>query len=176
MQNPLKIITLLIGLPMLFLVGCGRGSETAVSTLTPAEALAPKVMADAEATIDPTIFSEELAQAQALWDKQNITNYTMQVRYSQPTWNVQILQITVENGEVTDSKQSCFPIEDCILRDVDATQFTVDQMLDIAATVGELGLPASDVDITFNSNYGYPNAIAYPDGFWNIESFTPVEE
>lgn len=176
MQNPLKIITFLIGLPILFLVGCNRGSETAVSPLTPAEEFATKVMADAEAPVDPTVFSEELAQVQALWDEQNITNYTMQVRYTQPTWNVQILQITVENGEVINSKQSCFPVEDCILRDVDATQFTVDQMPDIAATVGELGLAADDVDITFNSNYGYPNAIAYPDGFWNIESFTPVEE
>ena len=176
MQNPLKFVTLLIGLPILFLMGCGTGSETAVSTLTPAEELATKVMAAAEATVDPTQFSEELAQARALWDEQNITNYTMQVRYNQPTWNVQILQVTVENGEVVDVEQSCFPQENCILRDVDATQFTIPQLLDIAANVGELGLPASDVDITFNSNYGYPNAIVYPDAFWNVESFTPENE
>ena len=176
MQNPFRIIPLLIGLFLLLLVGCGGGdTETAVSTLTPAEELATKVMAEAEATVDPDSFNQELTAAKALWEEQNIDDYTMQVRYMQPTWNVQILKLTVEDGAVIDFEQSCFPREDCILRDVDADQFTVDKLLGVAAQVGTLGLPASDVDITFNKNYGYPNAIAYPDAFWNLESFTPIE-
>lgn len=175
------VYILLVGLVMA-VGGCGsRVSDqtTAVTPASPTEAtalaLATQVMASVEAPIDMADFDQRLQAARALWDSHHITDYSLRVRYSQPTWNVQILTIAVESGVVTDSDQSCFPERDCILRDIDPAQFTIDKLLEVAENVAHLNLPASDMDITFNATYGYPNAIVYPDAFWNLESFQPIK-
>jgi len=171
----------LLFVTLMVVCGCGKGSSestTAVTPESPAEAtalaLATQIM-DTAASHEAADFTPQLQEAQRTWAKHNIDDYTFVVWYSQPNWNTQVLNITVIDGVVTDSSHTCIPVRTCIMRDVDPTQFTIDKLLVVAENVNNLGLPATDVSLTFSQEYGYPTFIGYPDAFFNPSSFQPID-
>lgn len=165
---------------ILVLGACGGEGETAVTTPSAtdatANALATRIMAAAAEsnTTTNTDFAQQLEQAKSRWASQNIDDYTVGVRHSQPGWNTQFLDITVQDGVVTSHKQDCYPQRECILREIDPTEFTIEELLAVAEYVGNLNIPDNPAQITFSQTYGYPSSISYEDGFWAISNFQPT--
>ena len=169
------LVLFLIG--VLILAGCGRPNRAPIAGDTAADAGVPPDLAlssssEAESA-DNTLLLRELEAAVEKWESHAITRYSLRVRHSQPTWNVQIIDVTVEDNVVVESKQDCFPQRNCILKKIEPQDFTVEVLFEVAWRVANLG--DGPVEITFTETYGYPNAIAYEDGFWNLEAFKPLE-
>lgn len=161
---------------ILILASCRRANSTAVSD-TAVDANTPSGLAESSSSnggsVDSASLLQELEAAVQKWESHGITSYTLRVRHSQPTWSIQIIDVTVENGQVIEWEQSCFPERNCILREIDPQSFTIDALFETARRVAALG--DENIEITFTKTYGYPNAISYPDGFWNLEAFMPLE-
>ena len=171
---------------VLILAGCGRTDRATIAGDTAADAGAPAdvtlsssldansagAVSPAEA-VDNTLLLQELEAAVQKWESHGITRYSLRVRHSQPTWNIQIIDVTVADGVVVESKQNCYPERNCILKKIEPQDFTVEALFEVARRVASLG--DGPIEITFTETYGYPNAIAYEDGFWNLEAFKPLE-
>ena len=159
---------------VLLLAGCGRAgrvpSNLAQSSSSDADSAGDTAPAE---SADATVLLHQLEAAVQTWESHGITRYTLRVRHSQPTWNIQIIDVTVEDGVVVESKQDCFPERNCILKQIEPQDFTIERLFEVARRVANLG--QGPIEITFNQTYGYPNAIAYEDGFWNLEAFQPLE-
>ncbi len=176
----------LIGLfLLLFLVAACGGSDGTPSenevTSEPlserdmtASALTTAIAASAQPAFDPTALRNELETAVSLWNSQAINRYQITVRHRQPTWNTQNITITVEDGVVTDSTHSCFPEQDCIMKDVDPASVTIDALFETAENVLTLNDP--ETDMTFNQTYGYPNSIIYEDASWVTDGFKLLDD
>lgn len=171
MRTTRRYVLALIGI--LLLAGCdraGRASDFAISSSSgagSAGAVTPTEPAD------NTMLLQELEAAMKKWEEHEITRYSLRVRHSQPTWNMQIIDVIVENGVVVESKQDCFPTRTCVLKKIEPQDFTIEALFEVARQVATLG--DGPVEITFTDTYGYPNAIIYEDGFWNLETFQPLE-
>lgn len=164
----------LIGLcGMLLFVACTPASEQEVNRAVPdtdatITALTAAVLAATDPPVDLLQLQQDLDQAEDLWRSQNITRYTIQVNHRQHNWDTQMLTITVENGQVVESTHTCYPQRSCIMRKLDAQNFTVENLFNVARSVIALG----EVDeITFNQTYGYANAVIYEDGPWTTSAF-----
>lgn len=170
------------GILLLVLCGCGGtvGEGTAVSATPPtdatANALATRIMA-AAAEMDTGVsanFAQQIEEAKSRWAAHNIDDYTVTVRYNQPGWNTQLIDLTVQDGMVTDHKQDCYPPRDCTLQKIDPAEFTIDRLLAAAEYVGNLTMLDQPAEITFSQTYGYPSSISYEDGFWSLTQFQPT--
>lgn len=167
-------------------VACGSGeAETVDVVVTAAEivteqdvtaaALSTAIAASAEPPYDPVGLRADLAAAVSLWNSQEIQQYEVTVRTAQPTWNTQIVMLTVVDGVVVDSRHTCFPERDCVLQDVDPETLTVEALLETAEFI--LGLNDPETQMTFNQTYGYPNALGYPGGgSWVLDGFRVLED
>jgi hypothetical protein len=139
-----------------------------------ASALITAIAASAQPLFDPAALQNELETAVALWNSQEATRYQVTVRHRQPTWNTQNITITVEDGVVIDSTHTCFPEQNCIMKNVDPASVTIEALFETAANVLTLNDP--DTDMTFNQTYGYPNSIIYEDASWVTDGFQLLEE
>ncbi|HRQ39066.1 MAG TPA: DUF6174 domain-containing protein [Chloroflexota bacterium] len=175
-------LTLLLAVLLLVVGACGSegvdNGDTAVSaTDATANALSTRIMAGAvsdTSNASSADFQQQFEVANALWKSHNIDNYTVTIRYSQPGWNVQIIDITVKDGLVIDHTQDCYPPRNCILQKIDPAEFTIDKLLIVAEYVGNLNIPDHPAQITFSQTYGYPSSIGYEDGFWGLTQFQPT--
>ena len=170
---------LLIILLLLLPSACGgepAADETA-ATAPPinatARALSTAIAASAEPPRDLTAIAQQIDAAEARWQEQGITRYSVEVRFRQPTWNTQIIQMTVADGVVVESEHSCFPQQDCIMQDVDPQTMTIAAMFDVAREI--IALENDELAISFNENIGYPLGISYDDGSWVYGSFEQLE-
>lgn len=168
-------------LVLLLAAACGAETpvgDTAVPPLSErdmtASALTTAIAASAEPPFDPTALRENLATAVALWNDQAVTNYQVTINHRQPTWDTQYITITVADGVVTDTSQTCFPAQNCILRDVEPQTLTIEALFETADFV--LGLNDPETEMTFNKTYGYPNAVIYEDASWVVNEFKPLED
>ncbi len=181
-RQPINKILVLLTLLCLALGACGGGGDTAVTTTSSpteatANALATRIMAgDAGETNtgNNTDFQQRLETAKTTWESHKIDDYTVSVRYNQPGWNTQFIDLTVQDGAVIDHKQDCFPPRDCTLQKIDPAEFTIDKLLIVAERVGHLNNPDHPSEITFSQTYGYPSSISYEDGFWSLTQFQPI--
>ncbi len=151
-------------------------SATGAPSAATANALATRIMAaaaDVNTAANPN-FAQQLAEAKSRWAAHNIDDYTVTIRYNQPGWNTQFIDITVQDGVVIDHKQDCFPPRDCTLQKIDPAEFTIDELLVVAEYVGNLNIPDHPAEITFSQTYGYPTSISYEDGFWSLAQFQPT--
>ena len=82
--------------------------------------------------------------------------------------------ITVAEGVVTDTSQTCFPAQNCILREVEPQTLTIEALFETADFV--LGLNDPETEMTFNKTYGYPNAVIYEDASWVVNDFKPLAD
>lgn len=167
---------LVVCLLLLLAVACG--AETAVTPVSERDmtvnALTTAIAASAEPPFDPTVLQGNLATAVDLWNDQAITRYRVTVNHRQPTWDTQFVTITVEDGVVVDTSQTCYPQQNCVMRDVDPQTVTIESLLETAEFVLSLNDP--ETEMTFNKTYGYPNAIIYEDASWVVDGFTPLED
>lgn len=168
-------------LVLLLAAACGAetpADETAVPTFSEQDmtvsALTTAIAASAEPPFDPTALRENLATAVALWNDQAIANYQVTINHRQPTWDTQYITITVENDVVVDTSQTCYPEQNCILRDVEPQTLTIAALFDTAEFVLSLNDP--EIEMTFNQTYGYPNAVIYEDASWVVNEFKPLAE
>ncbi|MAT99258.1 MAG: hypothetical protein CL608_19135 [Anaerolineaceae bacterium] len=176
----------LVGLFLLlfFVAACGGSGgvegEEAVDAEPVSEqdmtvsALTTAIAASAQPSFDPAALRNELETAVALWNSQEIERYQITVRHRQPTWNTQNITITVEDGVVVDSTHTCFPEQNCIMKDVDPASVTIAALFDTAENVLTLNDP--ETDMTFNQTYGYPNSIIYEDASWVTDGFKLLED
>jgi len=139
-----------------------------------ARALTTAIAASAQPPFDPAALQAELETAVSLWNSQDIKRYQITVRHRKPTWNTQNVTITVADGVVIDSSQTCFPQQDCIMQDIDPETMTVAALFETAANVINLNDP--DTEMTFNQTYGYPNSIIYEDASWVTDGFKLLED
>ncbi len=168
-------------LVLLLAAACGAETpvgDTAVPPLSERDmtvsALTTAIAASAQPPFDPTALRENLATAVALWNDQAVTNYQVTINHRQPTWDTQYITITVADGVVTDTSQTCFPAQNCILREVDPQTLTIEALFETADFV--LGLNDPETEMTFNKTYGYPNAVIYEDASWVVNEFKPLED
>ena len=168
-------------LVLLLAAACGAETpvgDTAVPPLSERDmtvsALTTAIAASAQPPFDPTALRENLATAVALWNDQAIANYQVTINHRQPTWDTQYITITVADGVVTDTSQTCFPAQNCILREVDPQTLTIEALFETADFV--LGLNDPETEMTFNKTYGYPNAVIYEDASWVVNEFKPLED
>lgn len=168
-------------LVLLLAAACGAETpvgDTAVPPLSERDmtvsALTTAIAASAQPPFDPTALRENLATAVALWNDQAVTNYQVTINHRQPTWDTQYITITVADGVVTDTSQTCFPAQNCILRDVEPQTLTIEALFETADFV--LGLNDPETEMTFNKTYGYPNAVIYEDASWVVNEFKPLED
>jgi hypothetical protein len=174
--------TVLVACLVLLLAGACRAeapaSDTAVTPISEQDmtvnALTTAIAASAEPPFDPTALRENLATAVALWNDQEISNYQVTINHRQPTWDTQYITITVADDKVTDTSQTCFPAQNCILREVDPQTMTIEALFETAEFV--LGLNDPETEMTFNKTYGYPNAVIYEDASWVVNEFKPLED
>ncbi len=166
---------------LLLAVACGAetsGDDTAVTPLSEQDmtvrALTTAIAASAEPPFDPTALQENLDTAVALWRDQAISHYQVTINHRQPTWDTQYITITVENGVVVDTSQTCYPQQRCVLREVDPQTLTIEALFETAEFV--LGLNDPETEMTFNKTYGYPNAVIYEDASWVVNDFQPLED
>ncbi len=176
----------LVGLFLLlfFVIACGGSgggeSEEAVDAEPVSEqdmtanALITAIAASAQPPFDPTALQNDLETAVSLWNSHEIARYQVTVRHRQPTWSTQNITITVEDGVVIDSTHTCFPQQDCIMRDVDPQSVTIEALFETAENVLSLNDP--ETDMTFNQTYGYPNSIIYEDASWVTDGFQLLDE
>jgi len=139
-----------------------------------ASALTTAIAASAQPSFDPAALRHELETAVSLWNSQEIKRYQITVRHRQPTWNTQNLTITVENGEVIDTAHTCFPEQNCIMKDVNPASVTIEALFATAENVLTLNDP--ETDMTFNQTYGYPNSISYEDASWVTDGFKLLDD
>ena len=172
---------LVVCLVLLLAAACGAETpvdDTAVTPLSERDmtvsALTTAIAASAQPPFDPTALRENLATAVALWNDQAVTNYQVTINHRQPTWDTQYITITVADGVVTDTSQTCFPAQNCILRDVEPQTLTIEALFETADFV--LGLNDPETEMTFNKTYGYPNAVIYEDASWVVNEFKPLED
>ena len=172
---------LVVCLVLLLAAACGAETpvdDTAVTPLSErdmtASALTTAIAASAQPPFDPTALRENLATAVALWNEQGIASYQVPVNHRQPTWDTQYLTITVAEGVVTDTSQTCFPAQNCILREVEPQTLTIEALFETAEFV--LGLNDPETEMTFNKTYGYPNAVIYEDASWVVNDFKPLAD
>jgi hypothetical protein len=168
---------------LFFVAACGSGgaeSEEAVEAEPVSEqdmtvsALTTAIAASAQPAFDPSALRNDLETAFALWNSQGSKHYQITVSHRQPTWSTQYITIIVEDGVVTDSTHTCFPEQNCIMKDVDPASVTIDALFETAENVLTLNDPATDM--TFNQTYGYPNAIVYEDASWVTDGFKLLED
>lgn len=176
----------LVGLFLLlfFVAACGGSGgvegEEAVEAEPVSEqdmtvnALTTAIAASAQPPFDPAALRNELETAVALWNSQEIERYQITVRHRQPTWSTQNITITVEDGVVVDSTHTCFPEQNCIMKDVDPASVTIAALFDTAENVLTLNDP--ETDMSFNPTYGYPNSIIYEDASWVTDGFKLLED
>lgn len=173
--------TVLVVYVLLFVAtACGAETPAAETAVTPlseqdmtVSALTTAIAASAEPPFDPTALRENLAAAVALWNEQAFSNYQVTVNHRQPSWDTQYITITVADGTVTDTSQTCFPEQNCILREVNPQTLTIEALFQTAESVLSLNDP--ETEITFNKTYGYPNAVIYEDASWVVNEFKPLE-
>lgn len=168
-------------LVLLLAAACGAETPVGDTAVTPlserdmtVSALTTAIAASAQPPFDPTALRENLATAVALWNDQAIANYQVTINHRQPTWDTQYITITVADGVVTDTSQTCFPAQNCILRDVEPQTLTIEALFETAEFV--LGLNDPETEMTFNKTYGYPNAVIYEDASWVVNEFKPLED
>jgi hypothetical protein len=137
-------------------------------------ALTTAIAASAEPPYDPAALMTELETAVALWQSQGVARYEITARHSQPTWNTQVIAITVEDGVVIDSDHTCFPQQDCILKEVDPETVTIEAMFETAESV--IGFNDPETQITFSSSYGYPSTVIYEDASWVLDGFKRLDD
>lgn len=175
MKRRRLLLTLII---TMLLAACGGGdgedeSETAVAgPEATANALATAIVASSEPPTNFDALATRLDEAEALWNSQGVTAYNVEVRHRRPTWNTQIIQISVENGQVVDVTHTCFPQQDCILKDVEPQELTIENIFGTARRI--LTLKDPETQMTFNPTYGYPNAVEYEDASWVFGAFEVV--
>ncbi|MBK8905515.1 MAG: hypothetical protein IPM53_30315 [Anaerolineaceae bacterium] len=167
-------------LVLLLAAACGAETpeeDTAVTPLSERDmtvsALTTAIAASAEPPFDPTALRGNLETAVALWNDQAVASYQVTINHRQPTWDTQYITITVEDGAVTDTSQTCYPAQNCVLRDVDPQTLTIEALFQTAEFV--LGLNDPETEMTFNKTYGYPNAVIYEDASWVVNDFKPLE-
>lgn len=172
---------LVVGWLLLLTVACGSATPEAETAVTPlseqdmtVNALTTAIAASAEPPFDPVALQDDLNTAVALWTNQAITNYQVTINHRQPTWDTQFITITVEDGQVVDISQTCYPEQNCILRDVDPQTLTIEALFKTAEFVLSLNDP--EIEMTFNHTYGYPNAVIYEDASWVVNEFKLLEE
>ena len=165
----------ILGLVLLFLVGCGGAAdvETAVTdpdaTLDPAAALQAKLQATVNAQQGDRAeqianWLTELENAEARWAANGVQNYTITVNYSSSnTVNQTLYTVQVENGEVLDHTVACavFGTDlNCIIEEVPLESLTVPGLFELAQnalttdTINEVGN-----GFNFEETYGYPQNI-----------------
>lgn len=162
---------------LFWVVACGGSdeapSETHVEPLSERDmtvsALTTAIAASAEPSFDPVVLRTELETAVSLWRSQEIQHYQATINHRQPTWDTQFITITVEDGAVVDTSQTCYPEQSCILRQVDPQTVMIETLFQTAESV--IGFNDPETEITFNKTYGYPNAIIYEDASWVINEF-----
>lgn len=171
---------LVVCLVLLLAAACGAETPAGDTAVTPiseqdmtVSALTTAIAASAEPPFDPTALRENLATAVALWNDQAVSNYQVTVNHRQPTWDTQYITLTVTDGVVTDTSQTCFPAQNCILREVDPQTLTIEALFETAEFV--LGLNDPETEMTFNKTYGYPNAVIYEDASWVVNEFKSLE-
>lgn len=162
---------------VLFMVSCSGSQAGVVDTAVPSSqatsnALSTAIVASAEPPIDLAALQNDLQEAESRWQSQNIVRYSINVSYGQPHISTQKLSLTVENGQVVDSKHTCYPQTNCTLQQIDPQEYTVKNLFNAAHNVIALG---EVEDMTFNQTYGYPNAIIYEDAFWTTDSFQVLD-
>lgn len=168
---------------LFLLVACGStgessseedGAEPVSQRDMTASALTTAIAASAEPPFDPTVLMAALETAVSLWESQGVEHYEVTVRHSQPTWNTQVIALTVENGVVVESSHSCFPQQNCILKEVAPETVTIEAMFNTAESV--LGFNDPETQITFNQTYGYPSSVIYEDASWVLDEFKVLDE
>jgi hypothetical protein len=171
----------IVCLVLLLAAACGAETPVGDTAVTPlserdmtVSALTTAIAASAQPPFDPTALRENLATAVALWNDQAIANYQVTINHRQPTWDTQYITITVADGVVVDTSQTCFPAQNCILRDVEPQTLTIEALFETADFV--LGLNDPETEMTFNKTYGYPNAVIYEDASWVVNEFKPLED
>ncbi len=172
--NRLLIILLLVSVG---LVACG--TETAVEpTVDPKEAtsqaLTAAILASSEPPLDFEKLNREIEESEALWSSQNLTTYRLEVSYREPNWNTQNFTLLIEDGTVLQEDHRCVPERNCILNDVEISDFEMVNLFDIARRVVAIEDP--DTQITFNKRLGFPNAIVYSEATWIVQSVQVIEE
>ncbi|KAA3654369.1 MAG: hypothetical protein DWQ04_34495 [Chloroflexi bacterium] len=155
------------------LLGCQAddfGSETAVTPINAtADALTTAIAASAEPPVDLQSLQAEIESAETMWRSQNIQNYRIEVRHLRPNWNTQIINITVENGNVLEAIHTCYPERTCMKRDVDPQDLVIVNMFEVARQVVKF----TDLhpEVNFNKTYGFPTYISYDDASWILDGF-----
>lgn len=158
----------LVLLLSIWLIACGTNTSEPVE-LSPEQATAEAIVqrmqaasATAEASTTSTAYLEyagDIMAAREKWDSNDITSYRWKYDHSNPaSFGRQTFEITVENGQITDFKHTCFP-ESCILLKVeDQTNFTpegvFDQLLQLAENRHAMSV------VRFDAELGLPQSIA----------------
>lgn len=130
-----------------------------------------------EPEIPPTptlsVLQLELGAAADAWQALGIDDYQMRVRYRHPGWDVQELDVVVEDGVPQVEAHSCFPERRCAIREVETARFTVDNVLAEAqarAAEGDL------VHTVYHESYHFPRIVEAGEGdSWELSSFEVTE-
>ena len=166
-----KNLCVWMGLVMItaVLTTCQTENPVEVPPQATAEALATALFASAESPPDVQSLQTEIDTAQAIWNANNIQEYSIEVRHRRPNWDTQIVVLTVADGQVLESHHTCYPERTCMKRDVAPQEMVVENMFDVARQV--ISFSDLNPEFNFNETHGFPTYISYDDASWVLDSF-----
>lgn len=161
----------------ILLIGCRESDAGERSTAVPMQEATPaamiaQVLVEVTPTIDAPSLTQRLDDAVALWQSHHIIRYTVVINYARDNGSTQYLTLVVENGQVMEAGQTCYPERDCTLEKLNPEEFTIERLFEIARTLIEQG---NITDVTYNPTYGYPNAVVHEDVFWATNGFQVLD-
>lgn len=109
--------------------------------------------------------NSKLDKAMKQWNAHGITNYRIEVWYWQSVWHEHYYEIEVDGSEISHSV-TCMPApaegHQCDLSNFDPSEYTIEGLFRTAQQVlyGEFSKWA---EITYNTEFGYPESIKFDD-------------
>lgn len=115
----------------------------------------------------------ELEEQIALWEEQEIDDYTMKVNLRHPGWHVQVLQVMVVDGQPQLESHTCFPERSCAVREVDTGRLTVANVVEETLALAANG---QIEQIVYHEEYGFPRIVDASDAdAWELSNFQVIE-
>ena len=116
----------------------------------------------------------ELNAAAEAWQAAGIDDYTMEINFRHPGWNVQTLSVEVRDGQPEIKNHGCFPERTCAKRDVEAGRLTIDNIIaEVQAAAGR-GLVQH---VVYHEAFHFPRiAEVRKEASWEVSNFQLLTE